>query len=131
MSTSSPVTLPRVKVYKLNPEDNQWVDSGTGHVQLDYVEKFSSIGINVVSEEDSKSVILQTKVCVDDIYQQQQGLTNLIIFNILSSKLTIFKQICKIDTLIVWNEPETEEDLALSFVDKKSCLELWYFPLSR
>ena len=35
----------------------------------------------------------------------------------------------KIDTLIVWNEPESEEDLALSFVDKKSCLELWYFTI--
>ena len=62
----------RVKVYKLNPEDNQWIDSGTGHVSLDYIEKFHSIGIVVISEEDN-STLLQTKVCVDDIYQQQQG----------------------------------------------------------
>ena len=31
-----------------------------------------------------------------------------------------------VDSLIVWQEPETEDDLALSFADKQNCKEFWY-----
>lgn len=30
------------------------------------------------------------------------------------------------DTLIVWQEPDTQRDVALSFQESAGCMEVWY-----
>jgi protein phosphatase-4 regulatory subunit 3 len=65
-----------------------------------FLEKFDGLGIQVKSEEDG-NILLESKVYVDDIYQRQQ------------------------ETLIVWNDPITNQDLALSFQEEVGCQEMW------
>lgn len=92
-------TKRRVKVYQLD-QDSSWEDKGTGHVSCNYVERLQSLCLIVKSEVDG-STLLESKVALDDTYQLQQ------------------------DTLIVWNDPETDADLALSFQEGSGCKEIW------
>eukprot|EP01102_Stenamoeba_stenopodia_P001516 TRINITY_DN1130_c0_g4_i1.p1 TRINITY_DN1130_c0_g4~~TRINITY_DN1130_c0_g4_i1.p1 ORF type:complete len:770 (+),score=129.95 TRINITY_DN1130_c0_g4_i1:601-2910(+) len=93
-------TRRRVKVYQLN-EEGQWDDKGTGHVVLTYHEKFGGVGVVVKSEESDGHLLLESKLYAEDIYQLQQ------------------------DTLIVWNDPVSSDDLALSFQEAVGCSEIW------
>jgi protein phosphatase-4 regulatory subunit 3 len=92
-------TRRRVKVYQLD-EEGKWQDKGTGHVTCTYVEQKGTLCLVVKSEEDS-SILLESKIYNDDIYQRQQ------------------------DTLIVWSEPDANIDLALSFQEAEGCQEIW------
>lgn len=96
----SDLTKRRVKVYLLDHEA-RWEDKGTGHVSCNYVERLQGLCLVVKSEKDDNSVLLESKIVPDDIYQLQQ------------------------DTLIVWNDPETDADLALSFQEASGCKEIW------
>jgi len=90
----------RVKVYQL--DDNvQWEDKGTGHVDCVFMEKNDGMSLIVRSEKDPDSLLLESKIFMDDIYQMQA------------------------DTLIVWNDPESDVDLALSFQESSGCKEVW------
>jgi protein phosphatase-4 regulatory subunit 3 len=93
-------TRRRVKVYKLNDE-GQWDDVGTGHVACVHHETFDALALTVKSEEKGGETILESKIQTEDIYQLQQ------------------------DTLIVWQEPESGLDLALSFQEEQGCKEVW------
>jgi len=94
----------RAKVYKLEKTDNDtpgWIDKGTGHATIDYDDEKESICIIVISEKD-QSTLLKVKLHPQgNIYYQER------------------------DSLIVWQEPDTRDDLALSFSDKKSCKDFW------
>lgn len=97
----------RVKVYQLD-HSGEWIDKGTGHVNCSQVERNDSVpSIVVKSEEDSSLTLLQSKISREDIYNRQQ------------------------DTLIVWNEINSDDDndegidLALSFQDPTGCAEIW------
>ncbi|KAL2921189.1 Serine/threonine-protein phosphatase 4 regulatory subunit 3 [Bienertia sinuspersici] len=79
----------RVKVYRLN-EDGKWEDQGTGHVTVDYLERSDDLGLFVIDEEDSET-LLSHKITPDDIYRKQE------------------------DTIISWRDPEYSTELALSF----------------
>ncbi|KAK5579034.1 hypothetical protein RB653_008712 [Dictyostelium firmibasis] len=89
----------RVKVYQLD-NSGKWDDKGTGHVSCIYVDALCAMGLIVRSESDN-SVILQTRLSAEDIYQKQQ------------------------DSLIVWTEPDSQLDLALSFQDSLGCQDIW------
>ncbi|KAJ3127691.1 Platinum sensitivity protein [Nowakowskiella sp. JEL0407] len=88
----------RVKVYELDTS-NEWLDRGTGHVDCVFVEAKDSYCV-VVRDETEDSVILNSKIQMDNVYEKQQ------------------------DTLITWTEPSGLE-LALSFQVLDGCMELW------
>ncbi|EFA75365.1 EVH1 domain-containing protein [Heterostelium album PN500] len=84
------------------PHNGKWEDKGTGFVNCLYIEALGSHCLMVKSEEDG-SIILESKVYNLEIYQRQQ------------------------DTLIVWAEPNTNIDLAISFQDSAGCQDVWDF----
>jgi len=96
----SSVGRKRVKVYKL-AEDGGWEDKGTGHVECLLLEKLDGIGLLVKSEKNTDEILLEAKISPEINYHQQQ------------------------DTLIVWNEPDTDTDLALSFQEAECCKAIW------
>ena len=53
------------------------------------------------SEKNEGEVLLETKIYKNEIYQIQQ------------------------ETLIVWTDPETDTELALSFQEANGCKEIW------
>jgi len=90
----------RVKVYQL--DDNvQWEDKGTGHVDCVFLEKHDGMSLIVRSEREPDNLLLESKIFMDDVYQLQA------------------------DTLIVWNDPDSDVDLALSFQESVGCKEVW------
>ncbi|PRP84443.1 hypothetical protein PROFUN_08028 [Planoprotostelium fungivorum] len=90
----------RVKVYQL--DDNvQWEDKGTGHVECVFMEKNDGMSLIVRSEKEPDNLLLESKIFMEDIYQMQA------------------------DSLIVWNDPESDMDLALSFQESTGCKEVW------
>ncbi|XP_023514070.1 serine/threonine-protein phosphatase 4 regulatory subunit 3A-like isoform X1 [Cucurbita pepo subsp. pepo] len=98
----SPATsnsMQRVKVYRLN-DDGKWDDQGTGHVTVDYLERSEELGLCVVDEEDSETLLLH-RISSDDIYRKQE------------------------DTIISWRDPEYSTELALSFQETTGCSYIW------
>lgn len=77
----------------------------------------------IVKSEDDGSIILESKVHTDDVYQRQQGISFLsfaFIHNLNIILITILA------TLIVWSDPDTNIDLALSFQEADGCQDVWY-----
>lgn len=94
----------RVKVYELR--NNDWFDRGTGFCSAAYhttEEGRKEPRVFVESEDDPKRVLLETHVQKEDGFQKQQ------------------------ETLIVWQEPGTHLDMALSFQEAEGCSAIWDF----
>ncbi|OLY79984.1 hypothetical protein AYI68_g5933 [Smittium mucronatum] len=92
-------SIPRVKVYELSSDAN-WNDLGTGYCTFENVD--DQYRIKVVSEDDDSVLILDNELLLDEKYQKEQS------------------------SLIVWTEPG-DKDMAISFQEADSCLEIWYF----
>ncbi|KAK6905071.1 hypothetical protein I203_105890 [Kwoniella mangroviensis CBS 8507] len=105
----------RVKVYEL--QDTSWHDRGTGFCKGIY-DDTQDIALIIVEKEEFPSdgekaessggflkeeLLLSARVEKEDIYGKQQ------------------------DTLIVWTEPATGLDMALSFQDPEGCEDIWQF----
>ncbi|KAK5998710.1 hypothetical protein PT974_01092 [Cladobotryum mycophilum] len=94
----------RVKVYELR--NNDWYDRGTGfcsaifHVTEDGRKDPKVI---VESEDHPERMLLETKIQKEDGFQKQQ------------------------ETLIVWQEPGSGVDMALSFQEAEGCALIWRF----
>jgi protein phosphatase-4 regulatory subunit 3 len=73
----------------------------------------------VQSEDDPQRLLLETRVFKEDGFQKQQG-TWLSPLQYLHLALPIFT-----DTLIVWTEPTTTIDMALSFQEAEGCTAIW------
>ncbi|CAK0784720.1 hypothetical protein CVIRNUC_007924 [Coccomyxa viridis] len=93
--------MQRVKVYRLN-SDGLWDDKGTGHVSVEYLEQSDSLGLVVISEEDTHRTLLIHRIVFDDIYYRQGD-----------------------DTIITWSDPEIGTDIALSFQESAGCSLIW------
>ncbi|KAG6009108.1 hypothetical protein E4U21_003177 [Claviceps maximensis] len=94
----------RVKVYELR--DNDWFDRGTGFCTAIFVTTENGRKdprVLVESEEHPEKLLLETKIQKEDGFQKQQ------------------------ETLIVWQEPETGTDMALSFQEAEGCALIWRF----
>lgn len=95
----------RVKVYELRNSD--WFDRGTGFCSATYFHnedtRSETPQVVVHSEEHPDRVLLETKIHKEDTFQKQQ------------------------DTLIVWTEPSTGVDMALSFQEAEGCAAIWKF----
>ncbi|KFA77926.1 hypothetical protein S40288_02499 [Stachybotrys chartarum IBT 40288] len=102
----------RVKVYELR--NNDWFDRGTGFCTADYMTTESGRKeprVLVESEDQPERLLLETKIQREDGFQKQQGKT-------IS---------CKPKTLIVWQEPGSGVDMALSFQEAEGCALIWRF----
>lgn len=55
----------------------------------------------VDSEDEPLRTLLETRICKEDGFQKQQ------------------------ETLIVWTEPQTGIDMALSFQEADGCAQIW------
>ncbi|KAL2885348.1 suppressor of Mek1 [Ceratocystis lukuohia] len=95
----------RVKVYVL--QNNDWYDKGTGFCTASYIQTEDSPEpqpqVYVKSEETPDTCLLSTIITKDDGFQKQQ------------------------DTLIVWTDPPTGIDMALSFQEAEGCSMIWKF----
>ncbi|KAL7628880.1 Platinum sensitivity protein [Parahypoxylon ruwenzoriense] len=95
----------RVKVYELR--NNDWFDRGTGFCIAAF--NISEDGqqrdprVLVESEDQPDRVLLETRICKEDGFNKQQ------------------------ETLIVWTEPTTGVDMALSFQEAEGCAMIWKF----
>lgn len=58
-------------MYRLN-DDGKWVDKGTGHVSVEYLERLDAVGLVVIDEEDSKTLLIH-RISSEEIYQRQEG----------------------------------------------------------
>ncbi|WWD22828.1 hypothetical protein CI109_107322 [Kwoniella shandongensis] len=105
----------RVKVYELR--DSSWFDRGTGFCKGIY-DDGQDLALLIVESEDTggeggkaeepggflkEDLLLSSRVERDDIYGKQQ------------------------ETLIVWTEPASGMDIALSFQDAEGCDDIWQF----
>ncbi|PKA62990.1 hypothetical protein AXF42_Ash007786 [Apostasia shenzhenica] len=97
---SSTNSMQRVKVYRLN-EQGKWDDQGTGHVAVDYLERYGDqLGLIVIDEEDNDTLLVH-RISSDEIYRRQE------------------------DTIISWRDPELSTELALSFQEAAGCSYIW------
>ncbi|KAI1394120.1 DUF625-domain-containing protein [Hypoxylon trugodes] len=95
----------RVKVYELR--NNDWFDRGTGFCTAAF--SVSEDGqqrdprVLVESEDQPDRLLLETRICKEDGFHKQQ------------------------ETLIVWTEPTSGVDMALSFQEAEGCAMIWKF----
>ncbi|GFP56690.1 serine/threonine-protein phosphatase 4 regulatory subunit 3 [Trichoderma asperellum] len=92
----------RVKVYELR--DNDWFDLGTGFCQPTFSRSedgSENPRILVQAEEDPDKVLLNTKIQKENMFSKQQ------------------------ESLIVWLEPESGLDMALSFQEAEGSATIW------
>ncbi|KAH7319926.1 component of IIS longevity pathway SMK-1-domain-containing protein [Stachybotrys elegans] len=94
----------RVKVYELR--NNDWFDRGTGFCTATFAngeDGRKDPRVIVESEEQPERLLLETKIMREDGFQKQQ------------------------ETLIVWQEPGSGVDMALSFQEAEGCALIWRF----
>ena len=90
----------RVKVYVLGG-DGQWDDRGTGYVNCELIAEHDALGFRVLSEQEANKELLVTKIFEEEVFQRQG------------------------DTIVTWTNPETREDVALSFQEAAGAQEVW------
>ncbi|XWW93859.1 hypothetical protein V2A60_001798 [Cordyceps javanica] len=94
----------RVKVYELR--NNDWFDRGTGFCTASFTTTEhgrKDPRVIVESEDQPERLLLETKIQKEDGFQKQQ------------------------ETLIVWQEPGSGVDMALSFQEAEGCAMIWRF----
>ncbi|KAK9804713.1 hypothetical protein WJX72_001481 [[Myrmecia] bisecta] len=92
--------MQRVKVYRLNNE-GLWDDKGTGHVSVEFMEQSGALGLVVISEADTRTLLIH-RISKHAIYHRQGE-----------------------DTIITWSDPEIGTDIALSFQEAVGCNCIW------
>lgn len=99
-----PTDKKRVKVYELR--NNDWFDRGTGFCTASFAtteDGRKDPRVIVESEDQPERLLLETKIQKEDGFQKQQ------------------------ETLIVWQEPGSGVDMALSFQEPEGCAMIWRF----
>lgn len=94
----------RVKVYELR--NNDWFDRGTGFCTAKFAtseDGHKDPKVIVESEDQPERLLLETTIQKQDGFQKQQ------------------------ETLIVWQEPGSGVDMALSFQEAEGCAMIWRF----
>ncbi|KAM0793606.1 hypothetical protein ACM66B_001039 [Microbotryomycetes sp. NB124-2] len=144
----------RVKVYRL--QDDKWIDLGTGHCSLEINDPSSTAAASAAGERYSDAseegahiivrkeaakdgqgggqIILRTKVTPappgytsdeeDEVLDGNGAASG---ENGAGKTIDIGGYQRQQDTLIVWTEPDTEHEMALSFATSTGCHEIWEF----
>lgn len=81
--------------------DGQWDDRGTGYVNCELITEHDALGLRVVSEQETNKELLVTKIFEEEVFQRQG------------------------DTIVTWTNPDTREDVALSFQEAAGAQEVW------
>lgn len=123
--------------------DSSWYDRGTGYCKGVYDDTRDLALLIVEAEEQpekggegedgvggsdepggflKEELLLSSRVEKDDIYARQQGRCYVVSELRVGLELTA----CT-DTLIVWTEPASQLDIALSFQDAEGCEDIWQF----
>lgn len=116
--------------------DSSWFDRGTGHCKGVY-DDTQDLALIIVEAEDmnegkegaiegeggflKEELLLSSRVEKDDIYARQQGQSYPL------GKRRKRARLMSLDTLIVWTEPTSNLDIALSFQDPDGCEDIWSF----
>ena len=126
--------------------DSSWFDRGTGHCKGVY-DDTQDLALLIVEAEDmnegkdeqgnegeggflKEELLLSTRVEKDDIYARQQGQSCILKKHHrlpIGSGAGALVLILYVETLIVWTEPTTQLDIALSFQDSDGCEDIWSF----
>lgn len=78
----------------------------------------------VDSEEEPTRVLLETRIHKEDGFQKQQGTSRP---EVSEDTLLRTRQLTNpTETLIVWTEPQTMIDMALSFQEADGCAHIWF-----
>lgn len=81
--------------------------------------------VAVESEEEPSRMLLETKIHNGDGFQKQQGMSRPLASP--SRPRSHGRVLIKAaDTLIVWTEPQTGIDMALSFQEAEGCATIWF-----
>ncbi|UKZ74256.1 hypothetical protein TrVFT333_001918 [Trichoderma virens FT-333] len=105
----------RVKVYELR--NNDWFDRGTGFCTAKFAtteDGGKDPKVIVESEDQPERLLLETTIQKQDGFQKQQG-------KLATAPYFPFQ------TLIVWQEPGSGVDMALSFQEAEGCAMIWRF----
>ncbi len=62
----------RVKLYHLESE-GAWMDVGTGNLICIYLEELKAPALVLTSEEDNVTILLKSRIQLEDIYERQGG----------------------------------------------------------
>ncbi|KPM44351.1 Uncharacterized protein AK830_g2205 [Neonectria ditissima] len=117
-----PTDKKRVKVYELR--NNDWFDRGTGFCTASFAtteDGRKDPRVIVESEDQPERLLLETKIQKEDGFQKQQGMSQAPCSPWMSN-LTL-----SAETLIVWQEPGSGVDMALSFQEPEGCAMIWRF----
>lgn len=116
--------------------DQAWFDRGTGHCKGVYDDQ-NDVALLIVEAEDAldesrqaddpegpggflkDELLLNAQVSKDDVYTRQQGNLQMI----WGGKIDLTRT----ETLIVWTDQATQQDIALSFQDPEGCEDIWQF----
>ncbi len=79
----------------------------------------------VQSEDEPDTTLLETRICKEDSFQKQQG-TMPYVYSVCKVETDTIS----LDTLIVWTEPTTSIDMALSFQEGEGCASIWLVEIS-
>ena len=118
--------------------ETSWHDRGTGFCKGIYDDSQDLALLIVESEfppdqatEDEgeggflkEELLLSARVEREDIYSRQQGIYIFTVLLVLEVNDVLTP---RPDTLIVWTEPATNLDIALSFQDADCCQDIWDF----
>ncbi|KAI5463797.1 component of IIS longevity pathway SMK-1-domain-containing protein [Mariannaea sp. PMI_226] len=119
-----PTDKKRVKVYELR--NNDWFDRGTGFCTASFAtteDGRKDPRVIVESEDQPERLLLETKIQREDGFQKQQGMLR----NPSRLSLDIPANLFAAETLIVWQEPGSGVDMALSFQEPEGCAMIWRF----
>ncbi|POR31452.1 Uncharacterized protein TPAR_08335 [Tolypocladium paradoxum] len=114
----------RVKVYELR--NNDWFDRGTGFCTATFAsteEGRKDPRVIVESEDQPERLLLETRIHKEDGFQKQQGKSH----TQVPALPRLLANLESIDTLIVWQEPGSGVDMALSFQEAEGCALIWRF----
>ncbi|EQK97864.1 suppressor of Mek1 [Ophiocordyceps sinensis CO18] len=115
----------RVKVYELR--NNDWFDRGTGFCTATFAateQGRKDPRVIVESEDQPERLLLETKIHKEDGFQKQQGKPH---HPNTALRFRTFADPEPTETLIVWQEPGSGVDMALSFQEAEGCALIWRF----
>ncbi|EEA07236.1 uncharacterized protein CMU_001070 [Cryptosporidium muris RN66] len=124
-----PLELRRVKLYEVDPDNGNWIDCGTGYLNI---EKYKSQIYIIVHSDDPVNVIpCDNSLNNTSIHHSSNNTSNILSY-IVDTPIMNNREYCRQkETIITWqdgNNPDLYR--ALSFQHSESCNTTWEFILA-
>lgn len=94
-------------------------------------QQSNSVGLVVISEEDTHRTLLIHRISLDDIYQRQGGARPALGHQLrrpVTGRGDTAGPARAEDTIITWSDAEIGTDIALSFQEAVGCNHIWCAP---